>query len=176
MQRGPDCRKQKQCDGIQNKDCTERDGHLFFAGVGDGPYGRNGTSATNRRSGRDQERRFLSHSNEVPEHEPNQHNGSDADRGVDKARAAYVNDFMEVHAKAKPNDRSLQEEFGQTLAFRLKWMREDQTVEESTQQGEGRRDQSAGCQNNPYEEEALFHSFSVDGEARGRPSSNFNRR
>ena len=60
---------------------------------------------------------FLSDMKEIAESEAHQHRRGDADGRVEKAGTSGVKNFMQVHAKAQGNHRSLQQKFRQTFAF-----------------------------------------------------------
>src|ERR1700758_3885979 len=95
---------------------------------------------------------------EISEAESEQHDGGDADRGVEKAGASGVNDFVEGHAEAEPDDGGLQQEFRQALALDVKRMSEGESVHEACEKLKGRRDQAAGGEDDPQEKEALTHA------------------
>lgn len=94
---------------------------------------------------------------ETSEAEAEEHNRGDADCGVEETGASGVNDFVEIHAEAEPDDGSLQQEFCQASALDVKRMRERQTVHKAGEKSERRRDQAAGGQDDPHKEEAFAH-------------------
>ena len=59
VQRRPDGGKRKQGNRVEHKDGAQRDGNLFFAGVGDGRDRGDGAAAADRRSRGDEERDSL---------------------------------------------------------------------------------------------------------------------
>lgn len=94
---------------------------------------------------------------EISEAESEQHDGGDADRGVEKAGASGVNDFVEIHAEAESDDGGLQQEFRQALALDVKRMGQGETVYEACEKSERRRKETAGGENDPQKEEAFAH-------------------
>ena len=46
--------------------------------------------------------------------------------------------LVEIHAKAKSDDRSLQQEFREALAFQVEGVSQGKSVNESTQECDGR--------------------------------------
>src|ERR1700747_2997696 len=95
---------------------------------------------------------------EISEAESEQHDDGDADRGVEKAGASGVNDFVEIHAEAESDDGGLQEEFRQALALDVKRMGQGETVYEACEKSERRRNEAAGGEDDPQKEEALAHT------------------
>jgi hypothetical protein len=68
-----------------------------------------------------------------------------------------MNNLMQVHAEAKGYDRSLQQEFCQALAFDLKWMRESESIDQTAQQRQWRRNQAARRQDHGQEKNLFAH-------------------
>ena len=63
---------------------------------------------------------------------------------------------MQVHAEAEGDDGGLQQKFRQALAFDVKGMVEGESVDQSAQKRDGRRDQAAGRQDQCQEKNMLL--------------------
>src|ERR1700739_3386516 len=111
---------------------------------------------------------------QISEAESEQHDSGDADRGVEKAGASGVNDFVEIHAEAESDDGGLQQEFRQALALDVKRMGERETVHKAREKSERRRDEAAGCEDDPHEEKLFAHTTECGVRLVPSPSSNFN--
>lgn len=59
--------EQEEGDGVQDKDCAERDSHFFLVGVGDRSNGGDGAASADGCSGGDEKRRLFADANEVAE-------------------------------------------------------------------------------------------------------------
>jgi len=58
-----------------------------------------------------------------------------------------MHNFMKVHAEAESNNRGLQQEFRQTLAFDMEGMSQGESVNQPTEKSDRWRDQTTGRQN-----------------------------
>lgn len=173
VKRISDDRKEKQRDGVEDENSSQGYGHLFFAGIRNRADGRDSAASANGRTSADEEGRFLSDMNEVAKSETQQHRRRDAGGRVEEARASGLENLMKVHAKAEGNDRSLQQKFRQALAFDVKGVRYCESVDQTAKKRDGRRNQTACCQDECHEKCVLAHEESVVGTKDQRPSNNF---
>jgi len=65
---------------------------------------------------------------------------------------------MEIHTETQCNHGGLQQEFRQALAFHVEGVSQRKSVNQSTQECDGRGDEATGCQNQSHEEEVLVHA------------------
>src|ERR1035441_5214390 len=100
VKRISDDRKEKQRDGVEDENSSQRYGHLFFAGIRNRADGRDGAASANGRTSADEKGRFLSDMNEVAESETHQHRRHDAGGRVEEARAAGLENLMKIQAQA----------------------------------------------------------------------------
>ncbi len=68
---------------------------------------------------------------------------------------------MQVHAKTEGNDGSLEEKFGQALAFDVKGMHGGESVDEAAEERKGRRDESGRGEDQCQEKYVLAHGSSL---------------
>ncbi len=105
--------------------------HLFFAGVCNRADSRNGAASADGRTRADQECRFFPDMKQIAEPKTHQHHRSDAHGGVEKARTSSLKNLMQVHAKAEGNDGGLQQKFRQALAFDVKGMSHNESIDQT---------------------------------------------
>lgn len=79
---------------------------------------------------------------EVAERETQEHDGGDAYGRVEEAGASSLKDLMQIHSKTEGHDGSLEEKFGQALAFDVKGMHGGESVDEAAEERKGRGDES----------------------------------
>ena len=72
-----------------------------------------------------------------------------------------MNNFAKIHPESESHNGRLQKELRETLAFSGKGMTDAQSVNESSEKSERRRDQAAGGEYHSNEEEALVHFLSL---------------
>ncbi len=70
MQKRSNCRECEQGNRVEQEHRSERDGDLFFIGVGDGRDGGDGAAAADRRAGGDEERDSLFYFESLPRPQP----------------------------------------------------------------------------------------------------------
>ena len=62
--------------------------------------------------------------NRLAQSEAEEHRKRDAYRGINKSRAACVNDFLQIHSEAEADHGSLQQKLGEMFASDLFWILE----------------------------------------------------
>ena len=75
-----------------------------------------------------------------------------------------MNNFVQVHSKSEGYDGGLQQEFCQALALNVKGVTQRESVNQSSQKRDGRRDQPTRRQNQAQKEDVLAHDIESDGE------------
>jgi hypothetical protein len=78
----PDEWEEKQGNRIQHEHSSERDGHLLFSCVQNGPNGGDRTSTADGGARTDQERRYPLHLEQMSNSETEEHGEAYAERGV----------------------------------------------------------------------------------------------
>src|SRR5579859_1540676 len=96
VQRQPDHREKEQRHGIQDEHRSERHGHLFFVGLGDGANGGNRAASANGGARADEKRRLLLHVDQVAKPQPQQHRAGDAQRRIEKPGLSRVQHFVQI--------------------------------------------------------------------------------
>src|ERR1700683_1459240 len=155
MQEPAERRKDQERDGIQNKDGSERNRHLFIAGLDNGSDSGNGAASADSGACGDQDRCGFVHAQQAAEQKPENQRKGDTGGGIEEAATADAQHFVQVHAKAQANDGGLQQESGKVAAIGLVRMDETQSVEQTERESQRRRNNAAGAQNEPNEKESL---------------------
>lgn len=81
---------------------------------------------------------------------------------------------MEIHAEAESDDGGLQQKFGELLAFGVEGVGEGQAIDESAEQGEWGRNETAGGKDECDEKDPFLHMKSLGWRGQLGPSSSFN--
>src|SRR5437879_12009900 len=96
MKRVSDRWKNQERNGIQNKNCAERNRHLFFIGLDDRANGGDGAATANRRARGNQERSIAADLQKSGKRRADQERERNSKSGVDKSLAARFQDFEEI--------------------------------------------------------------------------------
>src|SRR5271156_6047802 len=99
----------------------------------------------------------------MTEAQSQQHRRSDAESGIDKARASNANHLVEIHPKSQGHNGCFKKKLCQAFAFDMKRVCQGEAVNEAAEQSERRRDVTTGRQNQPGEENVLVHAASLLG-------------
>src|ERR1700733_13753750 len=88
LKRRADGRKNQKRYGVQDEDGSQRDGHLFVAGLSDRTDGGNGSPAADRCAGGNEERWHSLHAQEPTEAHAREESEADAEQGVEETAAS----------------------------------------------------------------------------------------